>query len=65
MSLEYPPLLTRKQAAQYLGLKVDTLHNWASTGRYNLPFIKVGRLCKYRKTDLDAFLEQRTVGSNF
>jgi hypothetical protein len=26
--------------------------------------IKVGRLCKYRREDLDAFLERRTIGAS-
>lgn len=64
MAVQSSPLLTRKQAAEYLGVETDTLHNWACTRRYNLPFIKVGRLCKYRKEDLDAFLALRTVGGN-
>lgn len=58
----HSPLFTRKQAAEYIGVEPETLDNWACTKRYNLPFIKVGRLCKYRKEDLDAFLVNRTVG---
>lgn len=55
-------LLTREQAAEYIGVKTATLANWACTHRYYLPFIKVGRLCKYRREDLDEFLNKRTVG---
>ena len=54
------PLLTRAEAAEYLGVKVQTLALWASTGRYSLPFVKVGRLSKYRQTHLDEFLERNT-----
>jgi excisionase family DNA binding protein len=32
---------------------------WRSTGRYNLPFLKVGRLVRYRRADLDAWLAAR------
>ncbi len=53
--------LSRKEAADYLGLALATLEIWASTGRYNLPFIKIGRRVYYRRSDLDAFIEQRTV----
>lgn len=56
-------LLTRVQAAQYLGVTPQTLAIWACTRRYNLPFVKVGRLVKYRKADLEAFLAGRTVGA--
>jgi len=51
-------LLTRKAAAQYLGVKENTLAVWATTKRHPLPYIKVGRLVKYRLSDLEAFLEQ-------
>ena len=54
-------LLTREQAAEYLGIAPQTLAVWATTKRYNLPFIKVGRCVRYRQRDLDRFLEQRTV----
>ena len=54
-------LLTRSEAAEYLGVKVQTLAIWASTGRYSLPFVKVGRLRKYRRSDLDEFLARNTA----
>jgi excisionase family DNA binding protein len=54
-------LLTRPEAAQYLGVTEQTLAVWACVKRYNLPYVKVGRLVKYRLTDLDAFLASRTV----
>lgn len=61
--LDFPALLTRDQAAGYLGVAPQTLAIWAMSGRYGLRFIKVGRLCKYRKSDLDKWLASRTVGS--
>ena len=48
--------LTDKQAAQILGVKTSTLAVWRSTGRYNLPYVKVGRLVRYRIRDLAAFI---------
>ncbi len=61
MNLYQHKLLSRKEAAEYLGVKISTLQNWACTKRYNLRFIKVGRLVKYRKEDLDEFLHRRTI----
>lgn len=52
-------LLTVNEAAIYLGVAVQTLHNWRSTGRYRLPCLRVGRLVRYRRSDLDAWLESR------
>ncbi len=49
-------LLSRKQAAAYLGVSDITLAIWCSTRRYNLQVYKIGRLAKYKKSDLDAFI---------
>ena len=57
------PLFTPKEASEYLGVSQDTLSVWRCVGRYNIPFIKVGRLVKYRKSSLDAFLDSRTHGA--
>ena len=60
MRNELPPqsgLLTRKQAADYLGVNQGTLAVWACTGRYDLQMVKIGRLAKYRLSDLDLFIE--------
>lgn len=54
-------LLTRDQAAEYLGITPRTLAVWACVKRYNLPYVKVDRLVKYRRSDLDAFIARRTV----
>lgn len=53
-------LLDEKQAADYLAVSPGTLSVWRSTGRYRLPFVKVGRLVRYRISDLDAWLEARS-----
>ncbi|MBS2005759.1 MAG: helix-turn-helix domain-containing protein [Cyanobacteria bacterium SZAS TMP-1] len=49
-------LLSRADAAAYLGVAKQTLAIWACTKRYDLPYVKVGRLVKYRKADLDQFI---------
>ena len=54
-------LLSRKEAAEFLGVKVDTLAVWKSTQRYHIPVVKVGRLAHYRYSDLLDFIESRTV----
>ena len=61
MSTTDNELRTENEAAQILGLKPSTLQVWRSTNRYPLPYIKVGRLVRYRQSDLDAFLRGRTV----
>jgi len=57
-----PPVhIDDKLAADALGVKATTLAVWRSTGRYNLPYLKVGRLVKYRLSDLAEFLARRTA----
>ncbi len=53
-------LLTRREAAEYLGVLEQTLAVWACTKRYNLPVVKVGSLCKYRRSDLERFINGDT-----
>ena len=56
------PLFTPKETACYIGVTEKTLAVWRCTRRYPIPFIKVGRLVKYRKSALDIFLDSRTHG---
>lgn len=52
-------LLSEQEAAQILDTAPGTLSVWRSTGRYNLPFVKVGRKVRYRRSDLVAWLDAR------
>ena len=52
-------LLDDHAAAALLDVSPGTLSVWRSTGRYNLPFLKVGRVVRYRRADLDAWLAAR------
>ena len=54
-------MLSRKEAAEFLGVSEVTLAIWKSTKRYSLPVVKVGRLARYRFSDLLDFIDRRTV----
>lgn len=56
-----PNLLTPDEVADYLGVTTHTLSVWRSEGRYNLPFVKVGRLVRYPEEGVLRFLEERTA----
>lgn len=60
-----PPcnLLGNIAAATYLGVTPRTLEVWRCTKRHAIPYIKVGRLVKYRQADLDTWLTAQTVGA--
>jgi excisionase family DNA binding protein len=58
------PLFSKAEAAAYLNIAEQTISNWLTTGRYNLPYVRVGRLIRFKKSDLDAFIARRTVGAS-
>lgn len=53
--------LSRREAAEYLGLKVSTLAADVTTKRLGLPYFKVGSRVYYRRTELDQFIENCKV----
>jgi len=55
-----PTLLTRREAAELLGLKTQTLATWAMVGKH-LPVVHVGRAVRYKRNDLERFVEQQTI----
>lgn len=57
-------LLNRSEAAKMLGIKPETLAHWACVGRYNLPYVKIGRLAKYRSSDIQNFINNNSIGDN-
>lgn len=59
----HEPLLNRKEAARYINYSYGTLAVWDSTKRYDLKPIKIGRTVRYRKSTLDAFLEERRLSA--
>lgn len=59
-SLHDDVLLAEEQAAAVLDLEPTTLNNWRCTGRYSIPYKKIGRSVRYRLGDLRAWLESRT-----
>ena len=53
-------LFTPPEAAAYINVREQTLAVWRSSGRYDLRYVRCGRLIRYRKGDLDAWLASRT-----
>ena len=54
-------LLNREKAAEYLGISPYTLSYWKSMKKQDIPTVKLGKRCLYRKADLDAFIASRIV----
>jgi excisionase family DNA binding protein len=53
-------LVSRREAAQLLGLQPQTLAKWAMTGKI-LPVVRIGRSCRYRLSDVNRLIAE---GSN-
>ena len=60
-------LLDEKDAAARLNISITTLRTWRSTKRYPLNYLKIGRCVRYRPSDIEAFMDSRTisVGSEY
>lgn len=56
------PLLTAKEAAEYLRVHVDSLHRWRYL-RTGPKALKVGRELRYRVSDLDEWAERMADAS--
>ncbi len=59
MNNKLEKLLSPEDVSNSLGVSVETLNTWRATNRYNLPYIKVGRLVRYRINDVQEFLNSR------
>lgn len=53
-------LIAETQAAKILGVSPGTLSVWRSTGRYKIPFVKIGRLVRYQRETLQTWIQSRT-----
>jgi len=52
-------VLDNDQAAAYIGCTPGTLRVWVS--KRKVPFVRVNSLVRFRKSDLDRFLDERLV----
>lgn len=50
------PLLTPDDVARLLGVSVNTLNAWR-VQRVNLNFVKIGKLARYRTSDVQQFID--------
>ncbi|VCU72495.1 Helix-turn-helix domain protein [Pigmentiphaga humi] len=48
----------RFQGAGNLGVSPSSLATWACRQTHPIPYVKIGRAVRYRKADLDDFLER-------
>jgi hypothetical protein len=52
--------ICEKETAKILGVAIQTLRNWRHL-RKGPPYVKLGRIVRYRDGDLTAFIEKHRV----
>lgn len=57
-------LLNQAEAAEFLGTTVGTLNTWRHHGKIPLPFVRWGRCIRYKKSDLENFIENNKVSAS-
>ncbi len=57
-------VFTVPEAAAYLGLAVSTLNKWRCYGNHGPAFMKLGKAVRYRRDDLDTFMNNVLVPSD-
>ena len=50
-------LMSIKELADYLNVTVTTIYLWSKQGR--IPAMKVGNLWRYRRSDIEAWLDEQ------
>jgi len=53
-------LLTTEELAKYLGVPIGTIYRWRTMGT-GPPAMRVGRHLRFRKDEVDAWLETRRI----
>lgn len=59
---EAPKLISSTEASKILGLKPATLAQMRWRGTKNLPYVKLGKAVRYKLSDIEAYINQNTIG---
>lgn len=62
MTTPIEKLVSEREACEILGCRPNTLAVWRTNKRYTLPFYKIGRLVKYKVSDLEKFIQENQKG---
>lgn len=56
-----PTLLSTEDAAIYLGISPRTLETWRCKQRYDIPYVRIGSVVRYKISDLDNYISKNTI----
>jgi excisionase family DNA binding protein len=54
------PLMSTAELAEYVGVPLQTVYKWNKDGT-GPQGIRVGKYVRYRRVEVDAWLDQRTI----
>lgn len=60
MTTEYKEWLAPQEARKEFGFSISTLAKWRMDN-INLPFSKMGKYIRYKRSDIEAFIESNKV----
>lgn len=63
MSERWPALMQTNQAAEYLGMSPSSLKRLKAANKIKSVLVNNGSLFAYRRSDLDAFIEELPYGN--
>ena len=55
-------LLDISEVSDIIGVQINTLYSWIHQKR--IPYIKIGRLVKFKPSDIDAWLKEKSIHAN-
>jgi excisionase family DNA binding protein len=53
-------LMNESETASLLGITKGTLGVWRCRRRHALPYVKIGRMVRYRRSDVEKWIASRT-----
>ena len=55
--MELEKYISLEEAAEYIGVKPVTLRGWLKIEKYEVPAHRIGKLWKFKKTELDQWVQ--------
>ncbi|NVJ90163.1 MAG: helix-turn-helix domain-containing protein [Methylocystaceae bacterium] len=55
--------MTTQEVADWTGLSKQFFHNDRVTGKLGIPFVKIGRVVRYKRSDIEKFINEHTFRS--
>ncbi|MDM8220988.1 helix-turn-helix domain-containing protein [Limosilactobacillus vaginalis] len=61
---QFPPYLSKAEAAKYLGISTQTLTEWMLNPNLHLPYKRIGKTYRFNRLELDRFMTNESRGDH-